>query len=414
MRLTRQSVSRLELPEGKSDAIFFDDALAGFGVRIRAGGKRTWIVQYRAGGKTHRESLGSVGTVNPDEARDQARKVLAGVQLGADPKAERAQKAAEQARAALTLGAVATRYLANAKSRLRPRSFEEVERHLAQHWAPLRDLPIHSVTRRDIAARLSEISTSRGPFAANRARATLSALFTWAMHAGEVEANPVIATGKATEEKSRDRVLSERELAAVWHACGADDYGRIVRLLILTGQRREEVGAMRWSELDLTPGKAVWHLPAERTKNKLPHDVPLPDAALEILQSTPHRSAQPTAGALAEERDLIFGEGKGAFQGWSNAKAAMDARIAKNAPANLKMPMPPWRLHDLRRTMVTGMNDLGIAPHVVEALVNHISGSAKAGVAGVYNRATYATEKREALNAWAEHVLRKSRELMWE
>ena len=402
MRLTRQTVARLALPPGKSETIVFDETLSGFGVRIRAGGKRTWVVQYRAGAKQRRLTLGTVEAVGPDEARERARKVLASVQLGTDPQAE---KAANRMRAALTLGKAGERYLMHAQSRLRPRSFQEVERHLAQHWAPLREVPIHVVTRRDIAVRLTEISTSRGPFAANRARATLSALFTWAMHSGEVEANPVIATGKATEEKSRDRVLNELELAAVWHACGADDYGRIARLLILTGQRREEVGAMRWSELDLTPGKAVWHLPAERTKNKLPHDVPLPDAALDILRSAPRRTA---------ERDLIFGEGKGAFQGWSNAKAAMDARIARNAPANLKMPMLPWRLHDLRRTMVTGMNDLGIPPHVVEALVNHISGAAKAGVAGVYNRATYATEKREALRAWAEHVLIKSRELMWE
>lgn len=399
MRLTRQSVSRLELPPGKAETIVFDDTLAGFGVRLRAGGKRTWIVQYRVGTKQRRVTLGTVEAVTSEEARDHARKLLASIHLGADPQAERA---ASRTCAALTFSAVATRYLAQAKSKLRPRSFEEVERHIVQHWAPFRDLPIQAVTRRDIAARIDEISTSRGPFAANRARATLSALFTWAMRAGEVEANPVIATGKAVEEKSRDRVLNDRELVAVWHGCGKDDYGRIVRLLILTGQRREEVGAMRWSEIDLTTGKALWRLPASRTKNNLPHDVPLSEAAVAILQDAPRREVPGTAGA--EERDLIFGEGKGAFQGWSNAKSSLDARIR----------IAPWRLHDLRRTMVTGISELGIAPHVVEALVNHISGAAKSGVAGVYNRATYATEKRAALNIWAEHVQKKARELMWD
>jgi integrase len=394
MRLTRQSVSRLALPPGKSEILVFDEALSGFGVRIRAGGKRTWVVQYRVGTKQRRITLGTVEAVTPDAAREHARRVLASVQLGTDPQAEKAQKTADQAGATLTFGAVATRYLAQAKSKLRPRSFEEVERHIVQHWAPFQDLPINAVTRRDIAARITEISTSRGPFAANRARATLSALFTWAMRAGEVEANPVIATGKAVEEKSRDRVLNDRELVAVWHGCGKDDYGRIVRLLILTGQRREEVGAMRWSELDLTT--------ASRTKNNLPHDVPLSEAAVAILQDAPRREVPGTAGA--EERDLIFGEGKGAFQGWSNAKSSLDARIR----------IAPWRLHDLRRTMVTGISELGIAPHVVEALVNHISGAAKSGVAGVYNRATYATEKRAALNIWAEHVQKRARELMWD
>ncbi|SEI04317.1 Phage integrase family protein [Methylobacterium sp. 275MFSha3.1] len=405
MRLTQKTVAHLELPPGKSDAIFFDETLPGFGVRLRAGGKRTWVAQYRAGGKTHRESLGAVGTVGLDEARAHARKLLASVQLGANPQAE---KAATRAHAALTLGAAATRYLKHAEAQLRPRSFEEVERHLEQHWAPLRETPIHSVSRRDIAARLSEISTSRGPYAANRARATLSALFTWAMHQGEVEQNPVIATGKATEEIRRDRVLSEPEIAAVWHACGADDYGRIVRLLMLTGQRREEVGAMRWSELELTGPKPVWRLPAARTKNNLPHDVPLSDLALEILHSAPRRAVPGTGGA--DGRDLIFGEGKGAFQGWSKAKSAMDDRILRQS----KMKIPPWRLHDLRRTMVTQMNELRILPHVVEAVVNHVTGPSKMGVAGIYNRAAYATEKREALISWAAHVKKIANEIYWD
>lgn len=399
MRLTRQSVSRLALPPGKSEILVFDEALSGFGVRIRAGGKRTWVVQYRAGTKQRRITLGTVEAVAPDEAREHARRVLASVQLGTDPQAE---KTANRTRDALTFGKISERYLIHAKAKLRPRSFEEVERHITQHWAPLREMPIQLVTRRDIAARLTEISTSRGPFAANRARSTLSALFSWAMREGEVEANPVIATGKATEEKSRDRVLDDRELIAVWHGCGKDDYGRIVRLLILTGQRREEVGAMRWSELDLTPGKALWRLPSSRTKNNLPHDVPLSEAAVAILQDAPRREVPGTAGA--EERDLIFGEGKGAFQGWSNAKSSLDARIR----------IAPWRLHDLRRTMVTGISELGIPPHIVEAVVNHVTGPSKMGVAGIYNRATYANEKRDALIRWAEHVQKNARDLMWE
>ncbi|KQP11347.1 hypothetical protein ASF28_10025 [Methylobacterium sp. Leaf99] len=384
MRLTRSSVARLTLPEGRSEAIFFDDTLPGFGLRIRAGGKRTWIAQYRVGLKQRRISFGTPEALSADDARDRAKTVLASVHLGADPQAE---KAAARVRAAMTLGTVSTNYLAHARSRLRPRSFEEVERHLAQHWAPLKEIPIHVLTRRDIAERLGEIAVSRGPFAANRARATLSALFTWAMRQGQVEANPVIATGKAAEEISRDRVLTEKEIAAIWSACGDDDYGRIVRLLFLTGQRREEVGAMRWSEIE----PAVWRLPASRTKNRLPHDIPLSDAALAIIQGVPQR----------EGRDLVFGEGEGAFQGWSRAKASMDGRIRDNS----KIKMSPWRLHDIRRTVVTGMNEIGVLPHVVEAVVNHVTGPAKSGVAGVYNRAAYATEKRAALAHWAEHLL---------
>lgn len=408
MRLTRQTVARLELPDGKAEVIHFDDALTGFGVRIRAGGKRTWVLIYRLSGAQRKTTIGTVEALSPDQAREAARKILAAVQLGTDPQAE---KAASRTRGALTLGKVAERYLTRAKARLRPRSYIEVERHLMHHWAPLRDIPMHTVTRRDIAACLTDLSTARGPYAANRARSTLSAMFAWAMREGQldIEVNPVANTARSEGEKSRDRVLNDRELAAVWHGCGKDDYGRIVRLLILTGQRREEVGAMRWSELDLTPGKAVWHLPASRTKNNKPHDVPLSDAALAILQDAPRHGAPGTAGA--EERDLIFGQGETPFRGWSRSKIAMDRRIAKNPIG--KMQMPPWVLHDLRRTMVTGISGLGIQPHVVEAIVNHISGPAKSGVAGVYNRATYATEKRDALNVWAEHVQQLARELMW-
>ncbi|WP_147082508.1 tyrosine-type recombinase/integrase [Methylobacterium haplocladii] len=393
MRLTRPNVTRLVLPPGKSETIVFDDALPGFGVRVRAGGKRTWIAQYRLGTKQRRITLGSVEAVDPDEARTRAKRALADVQLGNDPQAEKSQA---RARAAITLGSIAVRYLDHAKTRLRPRSYEEVERHLTRHWAPLREMPIHDVGRRNIAGRLDDIAKQHGPFASNRARASLSAMFTWAMRQGEAEANPVIATGKATDEISRDRVLSDLEITAIWQACRDDDYGRIVRLLILTGQRREEVGAMCWSEIDRTKG--MWRLPMSRTKNGLPHDVPLSAQALDIIEATPVRPG----------RNLIFGQGEGGFQGWSNSKTAMDKRISEFLKSQItanKSALSPWRLHDLRRTMVTQMNEsLGILPHVVEAVVNHITGPSKMGVAGVYNRAGYAAEKRISLERWAEYV----------
>jgi integrase len=203
---------------------------------------------------------------------------------------------------------------------------------------------------------------------------------------GLVLSNPVIGTNKPTEERSRDRVLSQDELAAVWRACREDDYGRIVRLLILTGQRREEVGAMAETEIDAA--RALWTLPGERTKNRLPHEVPLSRPVLAILEKHPRRSG----------RTLIFGEGIGGFSGWGKAKAALDARMAGAGAV-----IAPWRLHDLRRTVATGIAEIGVPPHIVEAVLNHVSGH-KAGVAGVYNRALYTAEKRNALDAWARHV----------
>jgi integrase len=382
MKFTKASVERLKLPEGKSEVIYFDDGLAGFGVRIRAGGKRTWIAQYRLGAKQRRMTLGTLDTLDEAEARRRARTALSKVHLGNDPQMEKAER---RAQAAVTLGSVVDAYLSRVETRLKPRSFQEVHRHLRHHWAPLSQLAVSNIRRPDVAARLGCIARDNGPFAANRARSALSALFSWAIGEGIANENPVAGTNKATDEISRDRVLSSEELRLAWRHAGLGHYGAIVRLLILTGQRREEVGGMLWSEIDLDA--ALWSIGPDRTKNGLPHDVPLSPAAVSILRGIPRR----------DDRDYVFGSSSGPFQGWSNAKAALDARMTAAAK------MQPWRLHDIRRTVATRLGDIGVLPHVIEAILNHVSGH-KAGVAGIYNRAIYAAEKREALNRWAGFV----------
>ena len=398
MRLTRQTIAQVRVPPGKPYTFVWDEALPGFGVKVNAGGSRQYVVQFRStGGESKRVTLGRVDALAPDDARRAARETLAKVQLGSDPHAERAE---ERARAATTLERVVARYLEAVGARLKPRSLDEVTRHLKAHWKPLADLPLHKVKRADVAARLAEISRGHGPIAANRARAALSALYAWAMGQGLVDANVVVGTNRPAEEVARDRVLTNDELAAIWTACREDDHGRIVRLLMLTGQRREEVAGIRWSELDLEDG--VWSLPAARTKNKRPHDVPLSSEAVALLRAIPKQ----------RDRDLVFGSGKGGFSGWSKAKKELDTRIAKASDSAEGHPTAepdpatkaqPWRLHDLRRTAATRMAELGTLPHVVEAVLNHVSGH-KSGVAGIYNRATYAPEKKAALELWAVHV----------
>ena len=187
--------------------------------------------------------------------------------------------------------------------------------------------------------------------------------------------------------------MNEQEITEIWHSCRDDEYGQIIRLLILTGQRRREIGDLAWSEVDFE--KAQIHLPSARTKNKLPHIVPLSTPAIESFRDLPRRI----------DRDLVFGEGEGGFQGWARAKRALDARInAKRALMGAK-PLSSWVLHDLRRSFNTLMNEKGIAqPHIIEAILNHISGH-KAGVAGVYNRSVYAAEKRVALESWGRYVI---------
>ena len=208
-------------------------------------------------------------------------------------------------------------------------------------------------------------------------------MFAWAIgeRTKHLKANPVNGTAKVEEGETRDRVLNDKELVAIWNAAPKNGYGRIVRLLMLTGQRREEIGGLRWSEIN-TEKKQI-ELQAERTKNSRPHDVPLSQMALDVLGNIPR----------IRGREQVFGEGEGGYSGWSRSKGRIDA-VAK---------VKSWRLHDLRRTCATGMADLGIQPHIIEAVLNHVSGH-KAGVAGIYNRSAYTSEKRAALELWSNHV----------
>jgi integrase len=391
MKLTQVNVTTI-LPEpGKFERRVFDDDLPGFGVRVRdrKKPKRTWIVQYRRkrDGKSVTHKIGRFPKMSASVARELARKELAQAELGADLAKE---KQTERRRAAETFKTVAERFLKFKASNVRPRSFEQIETHVTKHWSNFNSTSIHGIARRDIALRLNEIADQRGPYAANRARATLSSFFSWAMSEGLVEANQVIGTNRQTDEKARDRVLSDTELAAIWKACGDDDYSAIVKLLILTGVRREEAGGITRSEVDLRDRK--WTIGSHRTKNGLVHEVPLSDAVLTILKA---RLARPGR----EEREAIFGDGEAGrgFSGWSKAKAALDKSLAE------QKKVAEWRLHDLRRTVATKMADIGILPHVIEAVLNHISGH-KSGVAGIYNRSQYAPEKRQALDQWAAHI----------
>ena len=391
MRLTKASLRGLVLPEGKGEAIVFDDALPGFGVRIRAGGKRVFIAQYRVKGEKtqHRVTLGTVGIMGVDEARQAARVELAKVHQGTDPQAERAKKRAEEkAEAALTLGSVVEDFLASpAAGELKPSTLKDMERYLRQHWGPLANLPVNKVTRADVASRLEHIAAKSGGYAANRARAALSRLYGWAVKRGKAATNPVVDTDRAISEVARDRVLSDPELATIWRFAGDSDHGTILRLLALLGQRAGEVGGMTWSEVDLAG--AMWRIPAKRAKNGRAHDVPLSPPALALLQACERR----------EGRDLVFGSRGGSFSGWSKCKAALDARMAAAG-----VTIEHWRVHDLRRSFASGCARLGVNLPTIEKALNHSSGTF-GGIVGVYQRHDFATEKRAALELWGAHVV---------
>jgi integrase len=275
---------------------------------------------------------------------------------------------------------------------LKPRSYEEVERHLLKHAKPLHGLQLAKIDRRTVATLTGELVTSSGPRASDAVRASLSTFFAWAMSEGLIDANPVVGTNRAHDNQSRDRVLTDGELLELWGGLLQDDYSDIVRLLLLTGQRRDEIGKLQWSEID-DHDAATITLPPSRTKNRRKHIVSLSEPALAILKARRHPE---------DQRKFVFGRSDAGYSGWSKSKQALDSRILE-ARSKAGKPMI-WRLHDLRRTMSTTMHDrLGIAPHIVEAVLNHISGH-KAGVAGTYNWAVYAGPTRIALDKWAEHI----------
>jgi len=383
MKLNNRSVTATHppLPAGKSEFIHFDDDIPGFGLRVRDTGGRSFVFQYFHSGKVRRITLGKY----PKLSASAARELIAGVgglaatlATGKDPAAG---KAAIRDQGADTVATIVALYLAAQAKRLKPRSLESIERHLNIHAKPLHALIVDKVTRRDVADLLTAVAASSGPVMANRLRSTLVAMFGWAMRAGRAEANPAAFTNKEPE-KARSRVLSDAELAKVWAVLPEGDFATIVRLLMLTGQRRDEIGSLAWSEINLKRGTIT--LPPERVKNNRTHIIPMSQpvrALIEGVRKTPGR-------------DFVFGIGDGAFSGWSRCKERLDVAAGLNEE---------WNLHDIRRSVATGMADLGVEPHVIEAVLNHVSGS-KSGTAGIYNRSNYSDAVRDALALWGQHV----------
>jgi integrase len=386
-RLSESLIARTVVPAGKRDVMIFDSELPGFGVRVFESGKASCIVKFAVGGKQRKLTLGKFAPGTLKDMRAEASRVLAKARLGEDVVEKK--RAATAAKAA-NVGDLIKRYLKDRKGELRSATYSEQIRYLTRYWEPLHGLAVDRVTRRDVVLHVDRIAEERGKVTSDRARSALSAFYSWAIDKSLLDTSPCIGIRRRSTNGARSRVLSEAELVTIWNACGADDIGRILKLLILTAQRKTEISDLQWSEIDF--GRAQIMLPPERTKNKREHLVPLSAPALSILDQVPHRF----------RREYLFGEGVRGFVGWDPAKTRLDKSLPK---------MQPWVLHDIRRSVITHLNERGFAqPHVIEAIANHISGS-KAGVAGIYNRSVYAAEKRQALEKWGEHlssILQKS------
>jgi integrase len=386
MKLTVKNIPMVQLEPGKTEQIIFDTDIPGFGLRLRQGGYRGLIFQYKHGDRQRRIAMGAVDAIDLAKAREDAKRYYARVRLGEDPAGDirDAKVKCEE-----TFEKAAELFLSKQRTSLRPKSYVDVERHILILAKPLHEMGLAKIERRHIAARLTETEQGSGLITANRLRASLSKFFSWSMGQGLVDANPVTGTNK-NAEVSRDRVLSSDELRAIWLALPDNDYGPIVKLLMLTGARASEISDLRRSEIV----DDEIRLSGKRTKNHRPHVIPLSASALVIISAQP--ICTKSDGSL---RDLLFGKGQGGFSGWSGAKEQLDRRIEEMGKA-----IAPWRIHDLRRSFATHAAEMGIQPHIIEACLNHVSGH-KGGIAGVYNRASYESEKRAALVRWAEHLM---------
>jgi integrase len=383
IRLTEKTVSGLTLRPGVSDTIIFDEDIGGFGHRIRASGARSWVFQYKTGGRSKRMALGTFPAVSATAARKAAAALYARVKLGGDPAQERD---GTRARSGETVGALLRQYLPAKAKGVRPKTMQDIEHALLDLAKPLHGLNVAQVDRRAVAARLTAVTAGAGPVAANRFRTSLSTFFTWAIAQGLIEHNPVTGTAK-NPERSRDRVLSDSELVTIWRACESErsDLGPILRLLMLTGARATEIASLQWSEV--TDSHIV--IPGTRVKNGRPLVIPLTGLVRSILDARPRATD-----------DYVFGRRAGRpFSGWGLALAKLNARIAETAGA----PLAHWTPHDIRRSVATGLAELGQPPHIVELILNHAGH--RSGVAGIYNRSQYQREKLAALTMWGDHLL---------
>ena len=391
----------------------WDEELSGFGLRVTSNGAKSYVYQYRMGGREavkKRHTIGQHGSPwTPDTARTEAKRLALLVGQGIDP----ADADRERRRQAVDLafepyaGLFVDGYL-----RSHWKNWEQGRSLLGREAVPvLQRTPLPLIKRSDVVAVLDRLADR--PAVARLMHATLRKLFKWAVSRGDIERSPIEEMEAPSGPAPRDRVLSDTELVVIWRASASlgYPYGPLYRLLIATGQRREEVAALEWSELDRA--SATWTLPADRAKNGKAHLVPLSGLAIgEIDGLATMGGGAGTVEVKWPRRGLVFTTtGETAVSGHSRGKARLDRDVARLLAEEAMLdgdefyPMAKWRVHDFRRTVATGLQRLGVRFEVTEAVLNHVSGS-RGGVAGVYQRHDWKEEKRDAMDAWGRGVER--------
>lgn len=379
-KLTPKSINALPPATGKRYEVH-DTLLPGLHLRVSATGGKVFYISKRVNGCMKRIRIGAHPIVSLADAREKARGILRDIELGhyEDPSSPVVTNAPR-----LTLGEVVPQFI-DLYAKPRNKDWRGTERVL-QKFSSLFSRPIDEIKRADIVRVLDTIIAGGAPTRANRALAAIKKLMNWCIDRAMVETSPVASLRPPTKEVARERVLTDEEVIACWHAGTSEGFpfAQFTQLLILTGQRRGEVAGMRWCELDLDKG--IWTLPAKRAKNASLHTIPLAPLAISILKSVPRLL----------DSDLVFTTaGTSPISGFGRLKERLDVAVGLDAD--------DWRFHDLRRTMATNMAMARVQPHIIEAVLNHKTGIVS-GVAAIYNRHGYLDEKREALELWAKKV----------
>ena len=411
-KITKRSVDVLSA--GQANLFLWDTELRGFGVKVTPGGAKSYVFAYRLGGREatkQRYTIGRHGSPwTPASARLKAEKLAAMVGDGNDPMLTEKERRKDAVN--LEFSAYAERFI-DAYSTL-PRESGRLRSPRWTGYAALilrsRAIPafkgktVKQIKKANIASFLDELV--KWPALRRNASAVLRQLFAWAVERGDIPLSPLIGSKLPRSVPSRDRVLPDAELTLVWKAAEEMDYpfGPLFRLLIATGQRRQEVSAMDWRELD--QDSATWTLPASRAKNGKANIVPLNPLAMAALDNVATGQGEGSARAWPVRGFVFTTTGNTPVSGHSGAKERLDTKMAAmHAQTAGGEALEAWRVHDIRRTVATGLQRLGIRFEVTEAVLNHVSG-AKSGIAGVYQRHDWKEEKRAALDAWAKHVAR--------
>jgi integrase len=391
IRLTQVAVDKLK-PPASGRVVYWDRHLPGFGLRITGKGAKSWVATYRVNRKFVMETIGSVALIpKVDDARNRARESMLKARGGVNPVGEKKlardhDRTKEAQRK--TVSYVAKQYFSrHVDKNYRPSWAKETRRTFEKDVLPRwgnRD--IAAIARADVRRMLDDVE-ERGASAANHLLAMLKTFFGWVVSEEYIgrDQNPTTDLKPPTKDVARDRILTDDEIVAFWAASEKIGwpYGAVFKLLLLTAQRRNEVGHMTWDEIDL--GNAVWTIPKERSKNGNAHIVQLSDCVVEVIKSVPR---------INGSRYVFTTAGTTPVQGWSAAKASLDKQMGEGES---------FTLHDLRRTAASGMAQLGIPPQVVDKILNHTGGTIS-GVAAIYNRHQYADERKTALEAWSRHI----------